>query len=214
MHGVILGLGLVLALLLPQDAQATVVKAHSLYEKTQISKIIVRAKVESVQAEWFNGNTSVQTVITLKVSEVLKGKIPKSRRIQVRQAGGKIGDFDHRVEGVSRWETNEDVIMFLEPVTAIKNRQLFVELGIGIGKYEIKTSKTGQWVHHHPQVALAFVSGDQPMHVEPASKMKPIALKTFLVQVREFVTGKRKPNKRPKRPLPNQSLKTREVLKQ
>lgn len=196
MRKLILGLGIAAYLAHAPFAAATVVKAHSLAEKTNKAQLIVRAQVESIQTEWVTANARAQTVIRLKITEALKGKIPKSKRILVRQAGGKIGNFDHRVDGVSRWETSEEVIMFLETVKDRKRRPMFVELGIGIGKYEIKGNKKEQWVHHHPHVALATVSPGQAMQIEVATEMKPVRLETFLNQVRDFISGKRNPHKR------------------
>jgi hypothetical protein len=195
MKGIALGLGLICLIVLPDRGEATVVKAHSLFEKTDIAKLIVKGRVESVRSEWFVENASAHTLVTLRVSETIKGQVPKSKRIIVRQAGGKIGDFEHRVDGISRWESNEEVILFLEPLKTVKNRSFFVELGIGIGKYEIlKRGKTA-WVHHNPRVALAHVSDDNKMTIEPAAPEKPIELKAFLTKVRDYVRGKKIPSK-------------------
>ena len=196
MKGFAVSLSLFIFLAIPSIGEATVVKAHTLYQKTNISKLIVRGTVETIRSEWFVENASAHTLITLKVTETFKGQVPKSQRIIVRQAGGKIGDFDHRVEGISRWEINEEVIMFLEPLPTIKTRKLYVELGIGIGKYEVRKNGKQSFVHHHPRVALAHVSPDNKMRVEPAPQDKPVALEAFAQQLRNYVSGKESPTKR------------------
>jgi hypothetical protein len=196
MKGFATSLSLFIFLAIPSIGEATVVKAHTLYQKTNISKLVVKGQVESIRSEWFVENASAHTLITLKVTETFKGQVPKSKRIIVRQAGGKIGDFDHRVEGISRWEINEEVIMFLEPLPTVKTRKLYVELGIGIGKYEIKKRGKQSFVHHNPRVALAHVSENKKMRVEPAPVTKPVALKDFVKQIRNYLSGKDKPVKR------------------
>lgn len=202
MKGLALTLGLIAVCSVSTRSSATVVKAHTLDEKTQISSLIVRGTVKSVAADWFETNKSAQTLITLKVSEVLKGTIPQTREIVIRQPGGKIGDFDHRVEGVSRWEANEEVIMFLEPLRVKGHTGLYVELGIGIGKYEVRYRAKKAFVHHNPRVALARYDASQNMTVEPAKKMTPIELEAFRAEVLSYVNGKKRV-RMPPQPVPS-----------
>lgn len=198
MKGLAIILGSITICSVSTESSATVVKAHTLNEKTEISSLVVRGTVKSVKTDWYKVNASAHTLITLKVSEVLKGQMPKSKEVVIRQPGGKIGDFDHRVEGVSRWEANEEVIMFLEPLRVKTHRGLYVELGIGIGKYEIRYQGAKAFVHHNPRVALAHYDASQKMTVEPAKKMTPVRLEAFRAEVKSYVNGKKRLRSAPK----------------
>ena len=198
MKGLAITLGTIIACSVATDSLATVVKAHTLDEKAELSSLIVRGTVKNVTTDWYKVNASAHTLITLRVSEVLKGKMPKTKEVIIRQPGGKIGDFDHRVEGVSQWEANEEVIMFLEPLEVKGHRGLFIELGIGIGKYEIRYQNKKAYVHHNPQVALAHYDASQKMTVEPATKMTPVPLEKFRTAVRSYVNGKKRIRTSPK----------------
>ncbi|MEE2901269.1 MAG: hypothetical protein VYC39_03025 [Myxococcota bacterium] len=198
MKGLAIILSTAVACSVATDSLATVVKAHTLNEKTELSSLIVRGTVKSVTTDWYEVNASAHTLITLKISEVLKGTMPKTKEVTIRQPGGKIGDFDHRVEGVSQWEANEEVIMFLEPLRVKGHLGLFIELGIGIGKYEIRYKNKKAYVHHNPKVALAHYDASQKMTVEPAKKMTPVSIEQFRTEVRSYVNGKKRIRTEPK----------------
>jgi hypothetical protein len=163
-------------------ASATVVRALSLQEKAQSSPLIVRGRATRISTAWTVENGSVHTRIEIEVVEVLKGKAKRGQRVTVRQPGGRIGDFDHRVPGVSTWSEGEEAVLFLEP-SAEPNA--FVEIGIGIGKYPV-SSKDGQLVvTHDPHVGLAsFDPATGGLQVTEAAPMEPVPLGRFLRDVR------------------------------
>ncbi|CAN0545119.1 unnamed protein product, partial [Laminaria digitata] len=60
--------------LLPQTADATVVKALSLREKVEVAPVVLHGVVQRVDVEWARPGALVRTTITLKVTEALKGR--------------------------------------------------------------------------------------------------------------------------------------------
>lgn len=170
--------------LAPGAAHATVVKALTLYEKAQVAAVVVHATVERAEPAWEIEGGSVKTLVTLKVIASLKGGARPGDRLIVRQSGGKIGDFEHHIPGVSTWEPGEEVIMFLEPLGPY-----LVEIGIGIGKYEIETDGAKKWVTHDPKVALARIEPGKGMVIEESGPMVPELLPDFLKRVRTYVAG-------------------------
>lgn len=174
--------GLLAALALhASPADATVVRALTLLEKTRVSALVVRGTAEQITPAWDRDGAAVQTLIRFRVDEVLKGDARPGQRIVLRQAGGKIGDFDHRVPGVSQWTPGERAILFLEPLGA-----QHVEIGIGIGKYEIVGDGKNDWVHHDPDVSVAWIEPGQPMRIEEAPRMEPVRLEQFTKRVRSY----------------------------
>lgn len=189
------GSGLFLATLLlaaPTRSEATVVRGLSLYEKTKVAPLVIRAEVLSVESSWYRGEgVSIKTLITLKVLETLKGDVPAGSRVVLRQAGGKIGDFIHQIPGTNPYKVGEQAILFLEPY-----KEFYVEIGIGIGKYDIEGAGATAMVTHDPKVALAYSLPGQPMQIKPATPMIPEPLPKFLTRVRDYISGVKKPRTR------------------
>lgn len=171
-------------------AEATTVRGLSLYEKTQVAQSIVRAQVVSVDVSWEREGHSAQTLVTLRVEENLKGPLEVGSKFELRQSGGKIGDFVHDIPGMSPFTAGEEVILFLEPFERYQ-----VEIGIGIGKYGIQKQDSGaRYVTHDPNVALVYTKADGSMRIEEAQPMTPERLEKFIARVRNYVTGALKPS--------------------
>lgn len=178
-----LGLALGLALpALPQTADATVVRALSLREKTEVSKVIVHGLVERVEVSWREPKVFAQTLITIRVIEALKGGHEPGERVIVYRGGGRIGDFHQTAPGLSEYEPGEEVVLFLEPLGA-----QYVGIGIGIAKYAVNPSRGEKIVTHAPKVSGATFRDGQPPIIEPIMPMPPTSLSSFLKEVRSYV---------------------------
>jgi hypothetical protein len=180
--------------LAPIRAQATVVKAMTLQEKTQASPLVVHAIVERIETEWEVPGARARTLITLSILEILKGDAAPGQRIIVHQTGGRIGDFHQTASGLSKYEEGEECVLFLEPLGPY-----LVELGVGIGKYAIESVSGERWVKFAPNVvAFRKVEGERG-HVERVPPMEPELLRKFLKRVRSYVenipTGVSSPRK-------------------
>jgi hypothetical protein len=171
-----------LPILAPSAAQATVVKALSLEEKTHVAPLVIHALVERVESAWELPGASANTFITLRVLESLRGRADRDARIVMRQGGGRIGDFNQLAAGQSAYEPGEEVVVFLEP-----NGSEYVEIGIGIAKYSIQWNGREKIVSHRPEVALARIGEDgRILSIRPAEPTPPEPLTTFLKRVRTY----------------------------
>lgn len=168
----------------PSAADATVVRAMSLFEKARAAPLVVHGVVERVETEWDVPEAKTRTLITVQVLEGLKGT-RRGERITVAQGGGTLGSFSQTIPGTSAFEPGEEVILFLEAFGAYA-----VEVGIGIGKYGVDTNGRDKWVTHNPDVAVA-VEGDRdrPMRITASTPMTPEPLDGFLKRVRSYIAG-------------------------
>lgn len=194
-HGALAALAAGVALLaLPASSEATVVRALSLAEKCKVAPVIVYGTIERVESQWEVSGSSIETLITVRVVESLRGDAKPESRLVVRQGGGQIGELRQVAAGMSRYEPGEEVVLFLEPLGAY-----LVEIGIGIGKYAITPSRGQKWVTHAPEVAQARASQGGHMVVEPIPPMEPTPLFQFLKLVRSHVAGLPAENAAPKK---------------
>jgi hypothetical protein len=180
-------LALLAALVPSLPATATVVRGLSLAEKADVAELVVLATAVSTETRWVIEGGSTETRVTVKLDEVLKGRASKGETITLLLQGGAIGEFRHEVPGMSTWVVGEQAVLFLERLPD----GLYVELGVGIGKYGVSGAGDARIVTHAPHVALAFVEPAQGMRVEAPTPMAPTKLAEFLKQVRTLVARPR-----------------------
>jgi hypothetical protein len=177
-------LALLVALAPSLPAAATVVRGLSLAEKTDVAQLVVLATATARETRWVIEGGSTETRVTVKLDEVLKGKASRGETITLLLQGGEIGEFRHEVPGMSTWSVGEQAVLFLERLPD----GLYVELGVGIGKYSVSGPSEARVVTHAPRVALAFVDLVQGTRVEAPTPMKPTKLADFLKEVRSLLT--------------------------
>lgn len=166
-----------------RPAEATVVKAMTLAEKTEASPVVLHALVERVETDWEVPGASLQTFVTLRALETIKGDVAPGEKVTLRQGGGQLGDFIQTAPGLDAWSVGEEVVVFLEPLGP-----LLVPIGIGIGKYAVERRGEGKWVTHAPDVVTVRIHQDQTM-LEHAPPMTPQPLEGFLKEVRSLALG-------------------------
>jgi len=172
-------------LLALSSAHATVVRALSLEEKTQVAPLVIHASVERVESAWDLPGESINTLISLRVIESVRGGADKGAHIVVRQGGGKIGDFSQVAAGQSRYEPGEEVVVFLEPVGSE-----YVEIGIGISKYSIEWNGHEKMVSPPPRGRRSAHREERPSPLGRAAQpMKPETLSKFLDRLRGYVAS-------------------------
>ncbi|MGH7846177.1 MAG: hypothetical protein ACREQW_13545, partial [Candidatus Binatia bacterium] len=76
-----------------------------------LSERVVRVKVTGVRSEWNTGRTFVFTYVTLDIQRYHKGAGPAT--IEVRVPGGKVGNYSVTAESMPKFETGDDVLVFL-----------------------------------------------------------------------------------------------------
>src|SRR3954451_5177005 len=100
-----------LAFLLPALAHATVELPVEFGEMVQGSQLVVHGRVVDVRSQQTGDRRSIETLVTVAVTEALKGRPGDS--VSFRLPGGEVGRYRRVVVGVPRFTAGDDVIVFL-----------------------------------------------------------------------------------------------------
>ncbi len=122
-----------------------------LQQLTLAADIIVLGDVEDVRCEWSLNKEIILTVTTVRVKEIWKGEVQKSR-VFIQTPGGTIGDLTLKVSDVSVFQKGENVLVFLKTIENVKHLQnsfsvsanylpSFSVFGKAQGKYSIDRNK-------------------------------------------------------------------------
>ncbi|HSB10863.1 MAG TPA: putative Ig domain-containing protein, partial [Blastocatellia bacterium] len=96
-----------------QTALATIVVTPTDDDMIIGARAIVRGKVVAIESSFDDQQTSIYTYITLRVQEVIKGRIDE-RRIILKQLGGRVGDRGQTIHGSPQFTQGEKVIVYLD----------------------------------------------------------------------------------------------------
>jgi hypothetical protein len=97
-------------LLTPLAAHATTLARLSLTQLAASADAVARVRFASAESRWENG--SIWTVTTFDVVESMKGGL--SPQVSVRVPGGRVGHLTATVDGTPKFNSGDDVVMFLE----------------------------------------------------------------------------------------------------
>lgn len=103
------------------------------------ARAIIRAKVLAVNCS-FDEQQRIYTYITLRVREVIKGRIPSSR-IVIKESGGQVGPQGTIIYGTAQFKPGEEVLLYLDTWNdgSLRVHQMF------LGKFRvIDDPQTGQ----------------------------------------------------------------------
>jgi len=114
---------------------------------TQADAIVV-ADVLGVECQWSWDRRTIQSIVTLRASEVLKGKIDRPE-ILIQVPGGKVGEISLRVSDMPAFAAGERALIFLSeipdrqdgansPAVGLLSAPAFHVLGAAQGKYRIE----------------------------------------------------------------------------
>ncbi|MBF0344609.1 MAG: hypothetical protein HQL06_10310 [Nitrospirae bacterium] len=112
-------------------------------ELTRQSSVVVIGNVMDKQSSWNSEGTTIYTMVTIIVNEVIRGKLSQ-QTLTLRYEGGEVEGIGLRVSDTPQFEKNEDVLLFLKPLQhAVTERDyssaaLFYVVGSGQGKYTIE----------------------------------------------------------------------------
>lgn len=136
-----------------QQARASTFVIPSDDQMVVSARAIVRGKVLSVASAFDQNRNTVYTYVTLRVNEVLKGRI-ETRRIVIRQPGGEAAGRGSIIFGTPQFSPGEQVLLYLDtwPDGSLRVHQMF------LGKFSIVDD---------PGTGLTYAFRDAPgSHVE------------------------------------------------
>ena len=122
-----------LALLMPNVARATIVIRMNIMELTLMSKRVVHGQITDLKQSRVGG--MVFTNVEVTVIEPLKGS--QETKAHFRIPGGVVGEYGVHVPGTPKFRLNEEVIVFLE------GNEASVVCGMSQGKFAIERAEEG-----------------------------------------------------------------------
>lgn len=138
---------------LVQQARASTFVIPSDDQMVVSARAIVRGKVLSVESAFDENRNTVYTYVTLRVNEVLKGRID-ARRIVIREPGGEAAGRGSIIFGTPQFSPGERVLLYLDtwPDGSLRVHDMF------LGKFSIVDD---------PRTGLTYANRDAPgSHVE------------------------------------------------
>ncbi len=90
---------------------ASTIEHMSIPRLARTAPLIVRAKCAGNVARWDAGE--IWTFTGLEIEDRWKGAAPS--RLSIRMLGGSVGNITSTVSGAPRFQSGEDLILFLEP---------------------------------------------------------------------------------------------------
>jgi len=159
----------VFSLALSPLATASIVRAMDLAELTARADQIVVADVVSVQAAWDASHRTIYSTIEVNVQESWKGSPPANGRISIRQPGGRVGEIEMTVHGMSSFSAGERTLLFLERAHVVGmsqgKRRLHREAGSQRWLAEARGAST-EVVVIGPQGKVAAATDGQPERLD------------------------------------------------
>ena len=96
---------------LPGVAQATVHLPVEFGEMVRDSQLVVHGRVIDVRSQQTADRRSIETVVTMSVTEALKGR--PGGDVTFRMPGGEVGRYRRVIVGVPRFAPGDEVVVFL-----------------------------------------------------------------------------------------------------
>jgi len=116
-------------------------KHVSMENLSKTADIVAVGKVTGTKSEWDQNKTRIFTLVTLQVSEYVKGG--EGNSLTITTPGGEVGDVGELYTHVPTFRPNEEVVVFLEKEAPGRYRVA----GGDQGKYNIeKDPQTGRLV--------------------------------------------------------------------
>ena len=178
-HSIRVGSLAALALLLPVLAHATVQVPVEFGEMVQGSQLVVHGRVVAVRSQQTGDRRSIETVVTVAVTEALKGR--PGDTVTFRMPGGDVGRIRRVMVGVPRFTSGDDVIVFLRGAPPA----MPTVFGLSQGLYRVARTADGRAVVAPAILASPAVGTERVVRGDPARQ--PLALDAFAREVRSRV---------------------------
>ncbi len=131
--------GVLVTLLWPVSALATVVIAETWAEMAHSSALVVRGRVAQMQAKHDEASGRTSTYVDFEVIEMLKGQ---SRvKLRLKEPGGKVGSLRQDIVGSARFTAGQDMLLFLEPAD---EPGTWLVRSMAAGKVDFEKAATGE----------------------------------------------------------------------
>ena len=107
--------GILFVVFLGSAVQAAMIEM-TLDQLTEESISIIRGTVLSKESWWVEDSSFIFTTVMVRVDESIKGTASVSSTISILVPGGEVGEVGLGVEHAARFETSEEVVVFLKVV--------------------------------------------------------------------------------------------------
>ena len=165
--------------------QATVILPIEFRELVTTAPVIVHGQVVDVRAEWADGRRSVETFVTVAVSEYLKGDL--GEQMIFRVPGGQLGRYRTIFVGAPEFREGDEVVLFLKH----SGPSYPYIIGLSQGAFRVVPEpRTGRRMVTTPIVMGR--GGDEPERIVRGDvTRKPVTIDAFRDAVRQVLAGAR-----------------------
>lgn len=144
------GLVVFFSLLFAVSAQATSIRQLSFDQVAEQAQLVFEGEVVAVEARWNADQSHIQTVVTFRVAEVLKGT-HSQKSLTLSFVGGTVANTTEKFDGLIYPEFGEHGIYFVENIS---QPQLNPLVGWSQGHYKIR---------RHQGADRMLTASDQPI---------------------------------------------------
>lgn len=171
----------VLCVLLSVALRATVILPIEFRELVTIAPVIAHGRVVDVRAGWVDGRRSIETFVTVAVSEYLKGDLGES--LTLRVPGGQLGRYRTVFVGAPEFQAGDEVVLFLKHA----GPSYPYIIGLSQGAFRVVAdARTGQRMVTTPVVMGK--GGDEPERlVRGDATRRPLPVAAFRDAVRQVL---------------------------
>ena len=170
-------IALLLCLVIPVGA--TVILPAEFREIVAGSEVIVHGRVIDVRAEWVDGGTRIESLVTIQPSTFYRGSPAAS--ITFRTPGGQVGRYKSVTVGAPEFQRGEEAVLFLHGAgPAIPS-----VFGLNQGVFRVRVDTRGQRTVILPALMARGVAPETV--VRGARERRLLSLDQFGAQVRSVL---------------------------
>ena len=160
---------------------ATVIVPLEFRELVAAAPIIVHGRVVDVRAGWVDGRRRVETVVTLRAEDYLKGRLD-DEELTFKVPGGQIGRYRTVMIGAPDFAAGDEVVLFLNSAGA--DRYVF---GLSLGVFRVVLDEPSGRRLVIPPPVMAKLAGDAEAVVRGDPARRPLPLDAFEQTVRQVI---------------------------
>ncbi|HTI38728.1 MAG TPA: hypothetical protein VL484_14275 [Vicinamibacterales bacterium] len=163
-------------------ARATVLVPIAFRELVATAPIIVHGEVIDVRSDWSPGRRSVETFLTLRADEYLKGDLGPEITVQV--PGGRLGRYRTIMIGAPVFQRGDEVVLFLR--TGAPSYPSIVGLSQGAFRVVAMPGSSARLVTPPAVMGLPGMTDAQPV-IRGDEARRPVAIEQFRNIVRQVL---------------------------